>query len=193
MDKGRFVLTWWICSWKTEIITHLGKEWYDTLSESAIETINHVKWKVWSDNQKQWLIDDFKSWKPSEFHIQNIDRQIKKEAFIELETITFLDRWLLDYHAFCLLRDLPISEWMQRVFSTRAKYDKVFHCDTLPLFDSRGWSGRIIDETLARRMWELCREVYEAAGYDLIDVPVFWPNWEILPVNQRAEFVLENI
>lgn len=196
MKSWRIVITWSINSGKTEIIKELSARWYTIVEESAIMTIKILQEKLGGvEEQKQWIQQDFQSWLPSEFHKMNIDQQMSSESSIDLDKITFLDRGLLDYKAFCLLRDLPFPEGSKFLFENRQKYDQVFISESLPVFDTREWSWRIIDEALAKKMWEFCRKVYTEAGYTLTDIPALDKDnhKSLLTVEQRTDFVLENM
>ena len=108
--------------------------------------------------------------------------QIAQERSLSPDQIVFLDRAIPDTRAYCKFLNIPEVKKLAGALKT-VSYKKIFILDLLPLVKDY---ARHEDAAAQQMIHDLLIEVYSSLPFPIIRVPV-------LPVEQRADFILANL
>ena len=173
-DTNWYVVTGGPSCGKTTIVNLLRERGYNT-------TIEHARHFIYTQRIKGRTVEEVRK-NQSEFQLEVLNMQIEQEASISPEQIYFLDRALPDSLAY--YRFLNIEPDKRLLAALKAiYYKKVFILDLLPLVNDH---IRKEDESAQKKIHELINEVYCALPFPIVHVPV-------LPQEERADFILENL
>jgi predicted ATPase len=156
---------------KTTLIKAMEEKGYRVMHELAREIIKELKLekKINKSNVMQLQEEHFK-------------RQTANEKeFDKSNEVIFLDRGILDGHAYCTFYFGAVPERFMKPEVRR--YDLVFVLDPLPYIDD---DVRSETHEQAMKIHDLLIKVYEEYGYEVIRVPDFG-------IEKRVEFVLDKV
>jgi predicted ATPase len=180
--KDLAVLTGGPCSGKTTLIQFLAETGYGTVSEAALTVIDQLNEQMGVAGQQQWRREH-----PLAFQERVLELQVRREGAAQgrLGSVVFVDRGRLDGLAY-LQRSgvLAPAGFLKRCLQPR--YTAVFLLSTLTRFQARPDTGRTESARGAQEIAAEIRQVYEANGYAVIEVPE-------MPVAKRAALVLRQI
>ena len=169
-----YVITGGPGSGKTTMVNFLATKGYRVTIEHARHYIDvqHITGRTVEEVRKN----------QREFQLGVLAMQLEQEAAIPRNDIVFLDRALPDslaYYFFLNLKpDKRLLKALQKVY-----YKKVFILDLLSLVNDY---ARKEDEAAQKKIHQLIRDVYSSLPFPILDVPV-------LPIEERAEFILKNM
>ena len=162
----RYVLTGGPCCGKTSLVNELRQRGISILDEAAREVLEEKRLKPGT----------------ADFQLEVFNRQLLKEQQNNSNEL-LLDRGGLDCVAYSkyFLNSVPRRI---REFDFADYYSKIFVLDRLPFQDDgvRIESG----EQEAELIHNLLIKTYRQQGYSPISVPV-------IPIKQRADFILQNV
>lgn len=178
-DAARKETNWYVITGgpgcgKTTIVNLLRERGYNT-------TIEHARHFLYTQRIKGRTIEEVRK-NQYEFQIGVLNMQIEQEASISPEEIYFLDRALPDSLAYYHFLNMEPDERLLTALKN-VHYRKIFILDLLPLVNDH---YRKEDEAAQKTIHELIRSVYGDLPFPIIQVPV-------LPPEERADFILENI
>lgn len=165
----KYVLAGGGCSGKTAIIGELRKAGYACIGEVAREVLKER-------NGFEETRDELRIRQKEIFK-----RQLMLEENLKPNNY-FLDRSLVDGHAFCNFFGVPILEFLH--FDMTNRYEKVFFLEQLPEISLIGRMEKTVED--ARKIHGMILKSYEKFGYNPIYVPV-------MPLEERMDFILEKI
>jgi len=167
------VITGAPCSGKTAVIEEMQRRGFPVAYEVARALIDRQLRQGLS--LAEIRADELK------FEKTILSEKIRLEADLPENETIFLDRALPDSIAYFKLAGLDPADPIEQSRSVR--YRRVFFLERLPLLKDR---VRAENEKTAVRLHWLIEESYRLLGYDPIRVPV-------LPVSQRADFILQRL
>ncbi len=170
-----YVITGGPSSGKTTLLAELERLGHMTVPEAARTYIDQEMAKGFSVEQ---IRKDEKK-----FQEEVARLKIEIESLHAKDILTFFDRGMHDSLAYMQHYAYEIEDWIETALKA-ARYRKVFLLDPLPVFEKD--YARTEDEGFAEKITGLLHSAYDSAGMAPIKVPV-------LPVNERAEFILNNI
>ena len=168
-----YVLTGGPCAGKTTTINELSKRGHPVLAEPARLIIDE---KLAAGETIQEIVGD-PEWLPS-----IVRRAYQQEDLVPRTEPFFFDRAIPDSLAYYRLANRPIEDFFQAAMN-EIRYRKVFLLD---LVDFKNDEGRPETPEQAMIIHGTIREAYIDQGYEIVEVPV-------LPVEERADFVLKNL
>lgn len=158
---------------KTTTIAELKRRGYPIIDETSRQVIDESL-RANSD-LVPWL-------RLEEFQKEVSERQAEKEAK-PLETdFVFMDRSIIDGHAYCIYGNVKVPDIIES-FSKKIHYDKVFILDPLPYATDK---HRHEDPIKAQKIHHEIIKSYIHFGYEPIFVPV-------MPIEERVDWILEKI
>lgn len=176
------VITGGPCSGKTTLLNHLATQGFTTVPEAALTIIQRLNAQMGVAAQQCW-----RKTHPREFQEEVLTLQIRREQSTSARPgeFVFVDRGRLDGLAYLELAGLrPEPDFLQRCLSPR--YSAVFLLSPRSVFEARHDTGRTESAEAACAIATRLRQVYEAHGYSIVDVPE-------LPLDQRATFVTRHL
>ncbi len=174
-DNRWYVITGGPSSGKTTLLAELEKLGHNTIPEAARTVIDNG---ILEGLTVEQIRKDEKK-----FQEEVTKMKIKIESLHPKDALTFFDRGMHDTLAYMSHYDFEIADWVESAFKT-AKYKKVFLLDQLPVFEKD--YARTESQDFPEKIYSLLHEAYKKFGFYIVKVPV-------LPVKQRAQFILENI
>ena len=168
-----YVLTGGPCAGKTTLIFELEKRGYPVLAEAARLIIDE---KLAAGQRIEEIVGD-PDWLPSV-----VRRKKSMEDEVPKNELYFFDRGVPDSIAYYKKAHLELDDEFRAALA-ETKYKKVFLLD---LIDFVNDEARSETPEQAMILHGLIREAYVDQGYDIVEVPV-------LPVPERADFVLKNL
>jgi predicted ATPase len=170
-----YVLTGGPSAGKTTLLEELGRQGYCTVPETARSYLN-------SELDKGRTIDEIRS---DEVGLQYRLVPLKRaaEARAPRTKIVFFDRGMHDTIAYLRALGVYINYEVASDIIGASIYRKIFILDILPLISD---NVRTESLTQAVRIHDLLKDSYEISEIPVVRVPV-------LPINQRADFVLQNL
>ena len=174
MTPPHYVLTGGPCSGKTTLVFELEKQGHAILPEAARMFIEEqLALGKTIPEMRQDL---------SKFEHDILRRHVELESKVPKDKVMFFDRGIPDNVAYFRFTNLPIDEELRKALDA-AKYRKVFF---LEMLDYANDEARFETPEEAQRIHSEIRRAYEEFGHIIVDVPV-------LPIPERAEFVLANL
>jgi predicted ATPase len=168
-----YVLTGGPCAGKTTTIDELARRGHPVLAEPARIIIDE---KLAAGHTIEEIVGD-PDWLPSV-----VRRAYAQESAVSKDETFFFDRAAPDSLAYYELAKRPVDEFFQHVMN-EIRYRKVFLLD---LVEFKNDEGRPETPEQAMIIHGAIREAYLGQGYEIVEVPV-------LPVGERADFVLANL
>jgi predicted ATPase len=110
-------------------------------------------------------------------------KHVELEAANRNDGIVFFDRGIPDCLAYYRIYDVPEDDELRSAIAN-ASYKRIFLLDMMENFSND--AVRFETPEQARRIHETIREAYRELGHEIVEVPV-------MPVGERADFVLANI
>ena len=157
---------------KSTVINILANRGYDVIPEMARETIEE---EVGRDS-------DALPWKDlSKFQGIIAQKQLENERRAVGDEI-FLDRCLIDGHAYCQQGQVATPEIILN--EAKGRYDKIFLLDPLPKYETD--SARKENAELQAIIHKATEDAYREFDYEIINVPVLDPE-------ERVDFIIEQI
>jgi len=180
----KYIITGGPCVGKTKVLEGLEKVRQVTVPEAARAIIEE-------EERKEREIPDYQGILPQtklvEFEEQVIARQLQQEMKIPSSAAkAFLDRSLADIIAYFELGNIAPPVHLCKLIE-EANYAKVFFLDRLPFYKKE--KERKEDAELAKRIHEKLYGVYDRLGFDIVTVPVFFPEKEV-NIEERVKFIL---
>lgn len=169
-----YVLTGGPCSGKTTLINELKDRGYSVLPESA-RTI--IAAQLAQGKTIEQIVADTLS-----FEHAIIGHQLELQAEASATDVVFFDRAVPDNIAYYRKFGLELDQVVQDAAKAQ-RYRKIFLLDMID-FVSDIERYETPEEALA--LHKGIRRAYEELGYEITEVPV-------LPVSERADFVLERL
>jgi len=169
-----YVITGGPSSGKTTTVNVLKERGY-------ITTFEHARHYLDTQRLKGRTIEETRK-NQREFQLGVLDMQIEQENEIAENVQAFLDRAIPDALAYYRFLNLSVDEKLAKAMET-VSYKKIFILDPLPLKNDY---ARNEDEQAQKKIHELITEVYESLPFPVVHVPV-------LPLEQRVDFILENL
>ena len=173
IETNWYVLTGGPCSGKSTTLEHLSSKGYLVIPEMARVVIDEGL-------TAGQTIDQIRGDEIS-FQSRVLDRKIKLERELSVDSITFLDRGMPDTIAY--YRNLGISVPVFLLGQPEWRYKSVFFMEQLPFTNDY---GRIESEEDALKLSTMLYMSYIECGYTLIKVP-------IMSVEERAKFIIEKV
>ncbi|HME86886.1 MAG TPA: ATP-binding protein [Candidatus Nanoarchaeia archaeon] len=170
----KYVITGGPSSGKTTIIGELRKQGHKVIDEVARDVI--------TTNPRLGPLE-----RELEIFRRQLEREIKTN-YANAERI-FLDRGLLDVHAYCNLLLGYIPSDIAR-YDAKNRYAEVFVLDRLPFKEDGVRMEKDDDE--AEKVHTALINTYQNHGYKPIHVPVFKGEIEE-SVKKRIEFIMESV
>lgn len=170
---NHYVLTGGPCAGKTTLVFELEKRGYQVLPEAARLIIDE---QLANGRSIQEIVTD------PEWLISVVRRKFSMEKEVPADQLCFFDRGVPDSIAYYGVNGKPIDDEFRDAL-VGSRYKKVFLLD---LIDFVNDEARSETPEQARALHEAIKNAYESLGYDLVKVPV-------LPVGERADFVLANV
>lgn len=179
IDKPNTQTNWYVItggpsSGKTSTVNVLKERGY-------ITTFEHARHYIDTQRLKGRTIEETRK-NQREFQLGVLDMQIEQENEIAPNVQVFLDRAIPDALAYYRFLNLSVDEKLTKALET-VSYKKIFILDPLPLKNDY---ARNEDEQAQKKIHELITEVYESLPFPVVHVPV-------LPLEQRVDFILENL
>lgn len=174
MTNPWYVITGGPCAGKTTLIEELSRRGYRTVPEAArlhIET-ELAKGRTLADIRKDEVA----------FQETLIDMKVDAEKQLPSGEVIFFDRGIHDSEAYLRICGVEHDPVLETAMQGTA-YRKAFLLDLVSYMPDH---VRVEDPVLAKRIHELLYESYAAHGVPVVRVPV-------LPVAERADFVLKNL
>lgn len=173
MTPAHYVITGGPCAGKTTLIFELEKRGYSVVPEPARLIIDE---KLAAGETIEQIVTD------PEWLVSVVRKALAQYREIPPEEMYFFDRCVVDSIAYYNLNGKEIDEEF-RVALDAVTFKKVFLLD---LVDFTNDEARSETPEEARKLHELIRGGYQSEDYEIVEVPV-------LPVPERADFVLSNI
>ena len=168
----KIVLTGGPGTGKSSIILALESQGEYTIREVAED---YIKLRQAQGQQEPWVESDFQT--------RILELQMQREARIPREAErVFIDRGLADGIAYSQLGTEVYNQILETAKAT--KYDRVYLVENLGFTDTNGVRREAQQEAV--ELGNKLEQEYRNLGYNPIRIPV-------MPVNERAKFVLENI
>lgn len=169
-----YVLTGGPCAGKTTLILELERRGHHVIHEAARLIIEEelAEGKTLEEIRRP----------PGRFERRVVERNIAHEKGLPSELTVFLDRGILDNVAYHRYLNIPMDAQLEEA-ATAARYRKVFLLD---MVDFEQDEARNETPEQASAIHEHLAKAYEEYGVPLVRVPV-------LPVPERAEFILKNL
>lgn len=168
----KYVLTGGPGNGKTTIIEILASRGYAIVPEAARIVIDEEKVKE----------SEVLPWKNLvKFQARVVQKQLELEQEITAE-ITFLDRSIIDGHAYCQNGNIPTPEIVAEL--ARDRYDLIFFVE--PLGSYAIDDIRFETQSEAIMVHQAISSAYKEFGYELISVPPLSPD-------ERVELILNHL
>jgi predicted ATPase len=169
-----YVITGGPSSGKTTMVNLLRKRGYKTTIEDArhyldLQRANGRTVEEVRANQRK-------------FQRKVLNMHLAQERSLRPDEIVFLDRAIPDARAYYRFLGIPEDKKLTELLQS-VSYKKIFILELLPLIKDY---ARQEDETAQKAIHQLLITVYEELGFPIVRVP-------ILPVEERADFILNNL
>lgn len=172
MDTKRYVLTGGPGVGKSTTIRLLQDKGFEVVSETAQEIIE-------SEMRKQAGILPWTDL--YQFQEIVLEQQLQKEESA-ISSKVFLDRSIIDGHAYCILGNIQTPTRLHE--SAIGRYDKIFVLDPLPTYENNSY--RKEDKQTALRAHAAIQDAYRYFGYDIISIPPIDPD-------ERVRMILAHV
>jgi predicted ATPase len=172
---GWYVLTGGPSAGKTTLLDELARRGYRTIPEAA-------RTYIAAEFKKGRTIEEIRADEVS-FQYTILSLKRSNENCISPNELIFFDRGMHDTIAFLRAAGTKIDHKTATQIVGSSIYTKVFLLDMLPLVRD---GVRTESAERARLIHSLLLEAYESHGISVVRVPV-------LPIGERAEFILRNI
>src|ERR1700752_191658 len=169
-----YVITGGPSSGKTTTVNLLEERGYFTIEENGRHFLETQRLK---GRTVEEVMENHK-----EFQLEILQMQIDREKGIAPGELVFLDRAIPDALAYYRFLNLEVDEKLAEALSN-VSYKKIFIMDPLPLVNDY---VRLENPEAQLKLHKLIIEVYEALPFPVIYVPV-------LPIDERADFILNNL
>lgn len=175
---GRYVITGGPCTGKTTTVEGLSRKGYNVVEESARLVIASEQKKL-ADNPSYRAV--FPWTDISMFQRIVTEEQHRREQQAKA-TPVFFDRGMIDNLAYIKVFGGKLDEVTAKIIS-KASYSKIFILDPVSYKQDE---VRKEDPELARKLHSAIHEVYAEKNFNVLKVP-------LLPVNERIDFILQNL
>jgi predicted ATPase len=170
-----FVLTGAPSAGKTSVLTRLRQAGYLTVPEASRAHIDEALARGMSLGEVRHDTQAFEH--------AVLERMLRAEMQLAVDTITFFDRALHDVSAYYNLHGLPADELLARGYDSHAIYARAF---LLEFRDMRADYARMEDASTARRLEGMLETAYAEATIPVTRLP-----WA--PLDERVAAILEYV
>lgn len=175
---GRYVITGGPCTGKTTTLNGLSSKGFNVVEESARLVIASEQKKL-AENPSHNAILPWTN--ISKFQRMVSEEQFRREQEAK-EIPVFFDRGLIDNLAYIKVFGGELDDVTTNIIS-KANYTKVFILDPVEYLQDE---VRKEDPELAKKIHKAIHDVYTEKSFKVLKVP-------LMPVNQRIDFILQNL
>ena len=169
-----YVITGGPSSGKTTLLDTLSNAGHTTVPEAARVLID-------KEIQNGLTIEEIRKDEDT-FQQKVLELKLESERNLDAQSLIFFDRGIPDTEAYLLLHNFEIRPTLTEAMKG-CHYKKVFLLDPV-IFETD--YARIETEEQRIKLQKLLEESYTKLGFEVVKVPV-------LPVAERAKFILENL
>lgn len=174
MSNNWYVITGGPSSGKTTLLDTLSNAGHITVPEAA---------RVLIDREIQNGLTIAEIRKHEEvFQRKVLELKVELEENLNAESLIFFDRGIPDTEAYMLLHNFEITSELIEA-TKKCNYRKIFLLDAVPYEQDY---ARTETEEQRKRLHTLLEDSYKKLGFTIVNVP-------ILPIEERAKFILNNL